>query len=93
MTIAIVTKGFKGKSFQVVDPSTYPYATNTFDDPEPIHRFWDFQPGDVALDIGASFGSYTLFALALGAEVMAFEPSIDGHRILTENVRLNGWQD
>ena len=93
MTTAIATKGFRGKSFQVIDPSAYPYGTNTFDDPEPIHRFWDFQPGDVAVDIGASFGSYTLFALALGAEVVAFEPSIDGHRILTENVGLNGWQD
>jgi len=90
---AIVTKSFRSKSFRVLDPQGYPYAQNAFDDPEPIHEFWNFAEGDVALDVGASFGAYTLFALALGAEVIAFEPSLDGHRGLTENVALNGWQD
>ncbi len=88
-----VVRSYHGHSFQVVDPDTYPYGVNIFEDPEPILNYWDFSPGQVAVDIGASFGCYACFALVLGADVIAFEPSKDGHRILTENIVLNGWQD
>ncbi len=88
-----VERSYQGHSFHVVDPDTYPYGTNIFDDPEPILKLWNFFPGEIAVDVGASFGCFTCFALVLGADVLAFEPSSDGHRILAENVKLNNWQD
>jgi FkbM family methyltransferase len=88
-----VTCHHDGHTFQIVDPDTYPYGVNTFTDPEPILKLWKFSPGDVAVDIGASFGCFTCFALVLGADVISFEPSEDGHRVLTENIRMNGWQE
>lgn len=49
----------------------------TFEDEEIVRQqFWypHIKKGDVILDIGASFGSYTLSALALGATVYSFSP-------------------
>ena len=83
---------YHGTKFKIVDPKTYPYGNGTFDEYEPIIKYWNFVPGEVAIDIGASFGCYALSAIALGADVVAFEPSTDGHRILTENIALNGWE-
>ncbi len=60
---------------------------------EPVLPLWTFRPGEVAVDVGASWGTYTLIALALGAEVVAFEPADDYCRVLEENVLLNGWAD
>jgi FkbM family methyltransferase len=86
--------GFSHLKYMVVDPATYPYGQGTFDDPEPIMPIWaKIKRGDYVIDIGAAFGCYTLAALAMGAYVDAFEPSTDGYRILSENVRLNGWGD
>jgi len=82
------------RSFEVVDTSTYPYGNGCFDEEEPIHADWcQFGAGHIMLDIGASFGAFTLPALSAGASVVAFEPSDDGARILEANVRLNGWQE
>jgi FkbM family methyltransferase len=45
------------------------------DELETRERFWNIQAGDVVLDVGADYGSYTLSALAMGAEaVYAWSP-------------------
>lgn len=48
------------------------------------------RPGDGFADVGANIGSYTLLALAAGAQVDAFEPVPAAFSALMDNVRLNG---
>ncbi len=47
------------------------------------------------LDVGANTGLFTLLALASGPDcrVVAFEPVPRTHRLLLEQVALNGWSD
>lgn len=52
-------------------------------------RHWHFRPGDVVLDIGPAFGSYTFTAAVQGARVYAVEPSEFCRAVLTENVAAN----
>ncbi len=47
-------------------------------------------PGKVAMDVGASIGTWTLPAARTGARVFAFEPEPDNVSTLRENLRLNG---
>lgn len=89
---AVVQKVIRGHEVWVLDPAEYRYSQNIFDDPEPLLERWNFRPGEVAVDVGASFGVYTLLALAQGARVVAFEPSEDGHPALVRNVELNSWR-
>ena len=49
------------------------------------------RPGDLFLDVGANIGIYTLFALDLGAEVIACEPDRHNAQRLEENLALNGF--
>lgn len=49
------------------------------------------RPGDLFLDIGANIGIYTLFALDLGATVIACEPDAHNAQRLRENLELNGF--
>jgi FkbM family methyltransferase len=52
------------------------------------------RPGDVAVDVGAMIGYYTLiFANRVGStgRVYAFEPDPDNFGLLEENVRMNGY--
>lgn len=56
----------------------------TFEDEEVVrNQFWypHIKEGDVVFDIGASFGSYTLSALKLGARVYAFSPEHEFKKI------------
>lgn len=51
------------------------------------------QPGQVALDIGAAVGFYTLLLAKLvgpKGRVYSFEPMAESRAVLEENVRLNG---
>jgi FkbM family methyltransferase len=84
-----------GEEFLVVDPKTYPYGDYEFEDENNIkERYWaDILPGERVLDIGASWGGYTLPALAQGARVIAVEPSVKGRATLTDSVEANGWSD
>ena len=92
MQATVITKTICNRSFKALDPATYPYANGCFDEEEPIHAIWcEMGDGKRVVDVGACFGAFTLPALAAGAEVVAFEPSDDGVRILAENVRANGW--
>ena len=49
------------------------------------------RPGDLFIDVGANIGIYTLFALDLGAEVIACEPDPHNAQRLQENLALNGF--
>ena len=56
-------------------------------------EWWNINIGDVVLDIGAEFGSYTLPALKMGADhVYSWSPS-KAHGILQKSVENNGWQN
>lgn len=104
-SLRFVEKEAFGKRFGVVDPESMGLvrgqttsapvheALKTFDDHEPPwHEHWSqIQPGDLVVDAGACFGSYTLPALALGAFVVAYEPMADACRMLQASVDVNGW--
>lgn len=63
----------------------------TFDDEQVVRdRHWHIKPGEIVLDVGAAFGSYALPALAMGASVIAFNPSDFDSELLAANVALNG---
>ena len=54
------------------------------------------RPGDIALDVGAHVGFFTLLAAAAvgdSGEVHAFEPAPSNYQALTENVALNGFRN
>lgn len=61
--------------------------------PDPEMLVWQrvLRPGDLFVDVGANVGAYTLWALDVGAHVIAVEP--DGHARdrLVENLTLNGY--
>jgi FkbM family methyltransferase len=50
------------------------------------------RPGDLFVDIGASAGSYSLWAADLGAKVVAVEPNPSARALLRENEQLNGYR-
>jgi FkbM family methyltransferase len=58
----------------------------TFDDETEVReRWWKLSPGDVVIDAGPAFGSYTLTAAAQGAEVHAYEPCRFCREVLLRN--------
>jgi FkbM family methyltransferase len=56
-----------------------------------VWKDW-LRPGDLFVDVGANAGLYTLIAAEAGAEVIAIEPAADMVQLLTENVRLNAFE-
>jgi FkbM family methyltransferase len=52
-------------------------------------RHWHFKPGDVVLDIGPAFGSYTFSAAVQGATVYALEPCEFCRAVLEGNIAQN----
>ncbi len=59
---------------------------------------WDIHPGDVVLDVGAQYGSYSITALACGAEkIYAWSPQDHGYLtekiIFEQNLEINGWKE
>ena len=50
------------------------------------------EPGDLFVDIGANIGIYTIFALDLGAEVIACEPDPRNYQRILEHLKLNGYE-
>lgn len=53
-----------------------------------VWRQW-LRPGDLFVDVGANIGIYTIFALDLGAQVIAVEPTPNAD-YLRDNLALNG---
>jgi FkbM family methyltransferase len=65
-------------------------TAGTFADEAAVRdRHWQVAPGEVVLDVGPAFGSYTLTAAAQGARVFAFEPCTFCRTILEDNVAAN----
>jgi FkbM family methyltransferase len=93
MSPPIVEKVVAGIPLRVVDPKTYPYGNNHFDEFEPIFPLWldvcltSYHGPPLLVDIGASFGLYTLIAARMGAYTMPIEPS-DNKTILAQNLEL-----
>lgn len=74
--------------------STHPaYSLNCFELEESDFREAHFRPtaGEVVVDVGASYGSYSLSAAAHGAEVHAFEPEPSVFADLRRNAEANGF--
>jgi FkbM family methyltransferase len=90
-------QSFRGHEFRAVDGITHPlYSQHTFEIEEHDFRdrYWNVATGDVVIDVGASYGSYTLTALAVGASrVLAFEPEETVRADLMRNLTANGWHD
>lgn len=84
---------WRGKRFSVAEGSLHPaYSLHTFDEEREFkERHWNPQDGEVVFDVGASYGAYTMPALASGAIVHAFEPEPSVWADLNLNVELNGW--
>lgn len=59
------------------------------DEAEVRDRHWHFEPGEIVLDIGPAFGSYTITAAIQGARVFAFEPCEFCRAILAGNLAVN----
>lgn len=49
------------------------------------------RPGSLFVDVGANVGLYTIWALDIGAEVMAIEPNRRSRDRLSDNLKLNGY--
>jgi FkbM family methyltransferase len=93
MTFKVVS--FKGHEFKVVRGTTHPqYSYDSFDleEVDIREKYWNVGPGQVVVDVGASYGSYTLTACAMGAkDVYSFEPEPTVFKDLVANLNLNGW--
>lgn len=97
LRVRINDRGFKA----LVNPAPGHSSHWTFEDERSVkERWWRIQPGDVVIDVGADYGSYTLSALAMGAEkVYAWSPPYKDPTVpveamvLAKSLQLNGWQD
>lgn len=54
---------------------------------------FDISPDDYWLDLGANIGTFTCLALSKGAKVDAYEPEPDNFRLLSQNVKLNNFEN
>jgi FkbM family methyltransferase len=78
----------------------HPSWWSFFDELETRESWWNIRPGDIVLDVGADFGSYTLSAFAQGAaQVYAWSPPFKLPDMpyecaaLAQSATVNGWQD
>ena len=89
------TATFRGKTFNILEGATHPaYSLAIFSEGGEEHdfreKYWTVQPGEVVVDVGASYGAYSLTALAAGAaEVWAFEPEPSVCPDLERNLAAN----
>lgn len=89
----MVMQQFRNLTFKVeaLPGTMHPgFALSTFrEEIEFREKYWDIKPGQTVIDAGAAYGSYTLPALMLGAEVYAFEPEPKIFPNLRYNVYIN----
>jgi len=85
---------FRGHQYVVACQERYPQDPTWFsheDESSVRDRDWDIQQGDVVVDIGAAYGSYTLAALACGASFsLCFNPNEEENENLLASLSLNG---
>lgn len=75
------------------DPSNF-FNGGESDETDVMLKYWNIQPGETVIDVGAHIGSWTLPALAMGAtHVYCFEPDRDAIYSLRRNLELNNWSD
>jgi FkbM family methyltransferase len=85
---------FAGKNIYIVAENWREYSVRAKScEKEPETTAWlmaNCKEGEVLFDIGANIGAYSLVGAALGAKVVAFEPSYSNFNRLNENLSLNG---
>lgn len=96
------TLDFRGVPYKIVCFDTFAQHPSwySFEDEHEVRmRQWAIEPGDVVLDIGAAYGSYTLTALTQGASrIYAWSPQGPKDEelekeTLRKSLELNGWTD
>lgn len=83
-----------GHSFMWAHGDSWGSKAVVYGNPPDVEMFkWStaLSPGDLFVDIGANVGCYTLWALDLGAQVVAFEPDRLARERLERNLDLNGY--
>ena len=68
-------------------------ATGLHEPAEELFVFALIRAGDVAIDVGANVGIYTIACAVRGARVAAFEPSSKARAALLRNIELNKLED
>lgn len=89
------TQTFRGKEFKVIKGETHPeYSYVTFEEDECEFRdkYWNVKSDDVVIDIGASYGAYSISACAVGAKVISIEPEKTVFDDLVHNIKLNNFE-
>lgn len=70
------------------------WMADYYDDEETFRNaYWNVEEGQVALDVGAAEGSYTLPALACGGTCYAFDAHFSGLTVLYELATENDFED
>ncbi len=97
MDRSVKSFGFRGSSFRISCTENVPQDSSWFsfvDEAEVRDRDWDVRAGDLVLDVGSAYGSYTLTALCCGAShVHCWNPIALENDLLRESLALNGWSD
>jgi FkbM family methyltransferase len=79
-----------------VDDSFYQYTLNDYQAVTTDVFMNALHPGDVAFDVGAHIGYYTLLAARQVGEngrIFAFEPDPNNYEVLVKNVNLNNYRN
>jgi FkbM family methyltransferase len=86
--LPVVTRQHRGRAFRLPDQQQ---VLDVYQAEEEGLRgaYWQVEPGDIVVDVGSHFGTYTLPALACGATVYAVDPDPDATPILLAICALN----
>lgn len=90
----IDTKHFPGGSFKFhYTPEIHASHWTMTDEDSVRAAYWHIKKGDVIVDAGCAYGSYSLFGLAMGAgQVHAWSPE-HYREIFEKSIAENGWSD
>ncbi len=97
MMVEIRKLSFRGIPYRIVAfPERHPQDPSWFsfvDEADVRERDWNVSAGDVVLDIGSAYGSYTLTALAAGASsAHCWNPDSEENESLMLSLAENGWE-
>lgn len=82
-----------GNSFNFIFDEVHASHWSFTDEDSVRAAWWHIKPGEVVLDIGCAYGSYSFPALAQGAgKVIAWAPENYKEKFLA-NAMVNGWSD